>query len=132
MKRMVKALTGMAGTALAAFVGYAGFAYASYGRTPRQPKTRSVLDAFMPGYEVRERHHIRVEAPAEVTMAAAHDISFNDSPMVRLIFGLRALPGRLSGTSAPPVVRRSMIEEVRALGWKELAEEEGATSRWGP
>lgn len=125
MKRMTKALAGMTGAALAAFAGYAGFTYASYGRAPCQQEAESVLDEFMPDYEVREHHHICVKAPAEVVMAAARDISFNDSPVVRLIFGLRALPSRLSGTSAPPVVRRSTMEEVRALGWKEFVEEEG-------
>lgn len=125
MKRLVKILSGMTGAALATFAGYVGYTYAAYGRSPRQLETESVLDEFVPDYEVRERHHIRVDAPAEIVMAAAHEISFNDSQVVRLIFDLRALPARLTGTSAPPVVRRSMMEEVRALGWKALAEEEG-------
>lgn len=125
MKRLVKVLSGMTGAALAAFAGYVGFTYAAYGRARRRQETESVLDEFIPDYEVRERHHIRVDAPAEIAMAAARDVSFNDSPVVRLIFDLRALPARLTGTSAPPVVRRSTMEEVRALGWKALAEEEG-------
>lgn len=125
MKRMVKALAGMAGAALAAFAGYAGFTYASYGRTPCQPEAQSILDKFMPDYEVRERHHIRVDAPAEITMAAAREISFFDSPIVRSIFGLRALPSRLTNNPAPPLQRRPIFEEVLAIGWKELVEEEG-------
>lgn len=125
MKRMVRTFAGVTGGALAAFTGYVGYTYATYGRTPRRPETGAVLDPFVPDYEVRERHRIRVNAPAAITMAAARDVSFNDSPVVRLIFNLRDLPARLAGTSVPPVVRRSTMEEVRALGWKELAEEEG-------
>jgi hypothetical protein len=44
------------------------------------------LDQFMPMYEIVERHHVRVEAPAEVTFAAARDVDFRKSAVVRAIF----------------------------------------------
>jgi hypothetical protein len=79
----------------------------------------------MPGYEVRERHSVSVSAPADLTFAAARGISFHDSPVVRAIFALRALPGRLRGPSAARVGRRPVLDEVIALGWRHLAETAG-------
>ena len=76
----------------------------------------------MPEYDVRERHSVSVSAPAEITLAAARDISFRDSPIVRAILALRALPGRLRGAPAAPIERRPFLDEVIALGWRQLGE----------
>jgi hypothetical protein len=79
----------------------------------------------MPQYEVRERHSVAVSAPADTTLSAARDVSFQDSRIARAIFALRALPGRLRGVPPAPTERRPVFEEVTALGWRELVQTPG-------
>jgi hypothetical protein len=83
------------------------------------------LDQLMPTYEVREHHSVAVSAPAEITLSAAREVSFQDSRIARTIFALRALPGRLRGVPRAPTERRPVFEEVTALGWQELVEAPG-------
>jgi hypothetical protein len=61
----------------------------------------------------------------EVTLAAAREVSFQDSRIARTIFALRALPGRLRGVPPAPTERRAVFEEVTALGWRQLVEAPG-------
>lgn len=77
---MTRVIGVLAGTAAAAALGYAGYVavtWCRYGRTEPGPSPSSdpLLDRFMPRYEVRERHHTRVHAPASVTFAAAKQAS---------------------------------------------------------
>jgi hypothetical protein len=123
-----RALT-LIGGAVAAAVGiysaYVAIAYVWFGRVSREAEGNSQLDQLMPQYEVRERHSVAVLAPAEVTLAAAREISFQDSRIARALFALRALPGRLRGVPPAPTERRSVFEEVTALGWRELVQTPG-------
>jgi hypothetical protein len=124
---MTRVIGVLAGTAAAAALGYAGYVavtWCRYGRTEPGPSPSSdpLLDRFMPRYEVRERHHTRVHAPASVTFAAAKQASLQRSPVVRAIFALRSIPSRLRGTPAPPREERGILEETLSLGWGILAE----------
>ena len=72
---------------------------------------------------MRERHETSVAAPAEVTWAAARGLDLRESPLVSAIFRAREL---LMGAS--PRERRAypdFVSELRALGWRVLAEEPG-------
>jgi hypothetical protein len=58
-----------------------------------------LLDEFIPTYEVVERHHVRVAAPAAIALAAACDMDLAQSAIIRGIFRGRELilgawPGR--------------------------------------
>ena len=82
-----------------------------------------LIDAFLPDPDVRERHQTVVAAPADVTWAAVQDLDFRDSALVRAIFRgrellMRARPkdGGKAGT---------FLQQVQALGWRQLAEEPG-------
>src|SRR5439155_2992100 len=115
----------LAGTAAAAALGYAGYVavtWCRYGRNGRGPSTDSLLDRFIPRYEVRERHQTRVHAPASVTFVAAKQMSLQRFPIVRAILALRSIPSRLGGTPAPPADERGIVEETLSLGWGVLAE----------
>ena len=111
-----------AGVAAGAYAAYAGTTWLRYGRLrngagdDRDP----LLDGFMPTYEVVERHHIRVAAPADVTFAAACDVDFQQSAVIRAIFAGREL---MLG-SAPDVTKRprGLLELTKSLGWGVLAE----------
>lgn len=96
-----------------------------YGRVPPpgEGEADPLLDQFMPRPEVVARHHIRVAAPADVTFAAAGSIALSHSPIVRGLFKGRELILRAS--PPPPRKAAGLREDLRAVGWVELAEEPG-------
>ena len=55
----------------------------------------SLIDAWLPTYDVRERHRTRVRATAEATYAALHEVDFGALPLARLLMGVRTLPAAL-------------------------------------
>ena len=66
----------------------------------------ALLDRFMPAYEVAERHHVHVAAPAAITFAAAKDQDLLHSLPVRTIVRIReialgAAPDRRRASSDP-------------------------------
>jgi hypothetical protein len=79
------------GVALGAYGAYAAVTWWRYGRIPRDDgRARDeLLDRFIPSYEVVERHHIRVAAPAAVTMAAAREQNLFQAPIVRALRPLK-------------------------------------------
>jgi hypothetical protein len=79
-----------------------------------------LLDSLMPEYDVCERHQIAVDAPADVTLAAAREIDLNDSVIVRAIFKGRELIMRSKAEVSPRP--RGMFEGMKAIGWGVLAE----------
>jgi hypothetical protein len=81
----------------------------------------SLIERFMPTYEVAERHEIRVDAPAEYVFAAAREMDVNRSPLVRAVFAVRTLPSRLHGET-PRQSSAPLLAETLALGWRILAE----------
>lgn len=76
----------------------------------------------MPVYEIVERHHIQVAAPAELTFVAACEMNVQQSRIARLIFRARELA---LGASASPRMSRGIVDETRALGWGVLKEDPG-------
>lgn len=115
----------MLGVAAAAYAAYVGTAWSRYGHVnpPADDERDALLDTFMPRYDVVERHHIRVAAPANVTFAAAMEMNLQDSIVIRAIFKARevllgAEPDR-AGAS------RSLIETTKTLGWVVLADVPG-------
>jgi hypothetical protein len=74
----------------------------------------------MPTYDVAERHHVRIAAPAEITLTAATEMDFQQSAIVRGIFKarewiMRSHTARDQGT-------RAFLPQMRAIGWGVLAE----------
>ena len=121
--RSIGRLTATAAAAAAgAYAANAAVTFARYGR-PRQPgpdETDELLDRFMPIYDVVERHHVRVAAPAAVTLATAKESDMFDSPVARAIFKGREL---LLGSAPDDRERpKGMLAITTALGWGILAE----------
>lgn len=110
-----------AGLAALSYAAYVGRAWCRYGEenAPDNSELDSLLERFMPDYEVAERHHIHVNAPAEVTLAAACEQDVMQSPIARAIFRVREA---VLGASHAPREARGMLKEVLALGWVKLAE----------
>jgi hypothetical protein len=74
----------------------------------------------MPNYEVVERHHIQIAAPADVTLKAATEAQIENCPLIRAIFRGREfiLGSRPDDTTRP----YGLLAEVQSFGWRVLAE----------
>jgi hypothetical protein len=125
MNRWMRRLSAGAGLAVAGYAAYVGAAWYRYGRAarPLPGEDDDLLDQFMPAYEIVERHHIRVDAPADVTFAAAREMDLQGSAVARTIIRARELILR-----ATPDNRRrprGLLAEVQSLGWGVLAEVPG-------
>lgn len=123
MKPITKWIGALVGAAGASYAAYVAGTWLTYGR-PRRAATKdavdALLDSFMPNPDVREHHHVVVEAPADVTFAAAKTMRFDDSRVVRAIFKARELI--LQG--APDTTPRptEFLEQMKSIGWGVLGE----------
>ena len=110
------------GAGAAAYATYAALAWSRYGR-PRRPhpdEEDPLLDRFMPTYDIAERHHTRIAAPAAITLAAARELDLFQMPIARALFAARE---RLLG--ATPTDRsepRGLLADAIAMGWVILHE----------
>ena len=73
--RIRTALKWTAGTfavAIGAYAGYVGTVWLRYGHPvpANADEVDPLLDQFVPVYDVAERHHIHIAAPAEMSFAA--------------------------------------------------------------
>jgi hypothetical protein len=80
----------------------------------------SLLDRFMPVYEVAERHRIDVAAPADLTFSTACDMDLQQSRIIRAIFRSREFI--LRGEREAKPLPRGLLAQMKALGWVALAE----------
>lgn len=117
--------SGGLGLAVAAYAAYAGVTWCGYGRARRTAADEEdqLLDRFMPAYDVVDRHRILVQAPADVTLAAAGNEPLLQSPVVRAIFRGREILLGARRDARPP--RRGLLDEMQSIGWVVLAETPG-------
>ena len=118
----VRLLAAGIGAAAGAYGAYAAVSFARYGRVPKpgSGERDELLDRFMPEFEVVERHHIRVNAPAAMTLAAAREQDLLRLPLVRPIFRMREIV--LGTTPASRPQPRGLVAGTLALGWGVLAD----------
>jgi hypothetical protein len=119
-------LTAGAGLAGAAYAAYVATTWYRYGRVTCHAGGEdrdAFLDQFMPKYEVAERHHIRIAAPAAITFAAATEMYLEQSPIVRVIFKAREWVMRSHPAREPET--RAFLSQMRAIGWGVLSEVPG-------
>ena len=77
----------------------------------------------MPTYDVAERHHVGVGAPAAVTFESLMDLDLEDSLLIRAIFKGREM---LLGADANEASRtKGLIALTKELGWVVLADMPG-------
>jgi hypothetical protein len=112
------------GGAAAAYATCVAAAWLRYGRArpPTAAEADPLLDRFMPQYDVVDRHHVAVAAPAAVVLAAAGDMDLRRSPLVQAIFRAREIV-----LGATPERRRrgrgpGLLAEMQSIGWQVLAE----------
>jgi hypothetical protein len=114
------------GVAAASYMAYVATAWFRYGKVTRRPNDNdrdALLDQFMPAYDVAERHHVRIAAPAAVTFQAASEMYLEQSTIVRAIFKAREWIMRSHAARNPEV--RAFLDQMRAIGWGVLAEVPG-------
>lgn len=112
-------MVGLAAASYATFVGAAWLRY-GHGAAAAADEADAFLDRFMPEYEVVERHHIRVAAPADVTFGALMDMDLEDSRIIRAIFKGREV---LLGADADAKTHvHGLVALTTKLGWRVLTE----------
>jgi hypothetical protein len=122
VRRALKWTAAALGLATGAYASYVAATWWRYGYPAGASRddADSLLDQFMPVYEVVERHHVRVAAPAAVTLAVAREVDLQASPVVRTIIRARELLlGAMPDDRPRP---RGLLNEVRSLGWGVLAD----------
>lgn len=114
-----------AGVAAATYAGLVAWSWLRFGhaRPGRGDDADRLLDQFLPEFDIVERHHIRVAAPAAVTLAAACDLDLEQSALARVIFRTREMLLGSRGPQRP--LPTGLLAKVKALGWGVLAETEG-------
>jgi hypothetical protein len=121
----MKWAAGALGIAAGTYATWVGLTWLRYGQPARGDADNAdlLLDQFMPVYDVADRHHIQVAAPADVTFAAACEQDLMAQPVVRAVFKARELV--LGG--APSAVPRpcGLLALTKSIGWGVLAEVPG-------
>jgi hypothetical protein len=118
--RIVATGLGVAAAAYAGSVALSWFRFGSRLPISTSDEMDPLLDRFMPNYEVVERHHVRVAAPAEITMDAAREQDLLASPVIRAIFKVRELA--LGSTPDERARPKALLPQVLSLGWGVLAD----------
>ena len=126
--RLTRALRWTAGGLGLMAMGYAtvvATTWYRYGRVrSASPDERdSLLDQFMPEYEVAERRHVRVAAPAAITLSAAAHTDLQQSRIVRAIFRARELV--LGAQPDVETLPTGLLPQMMSIGWRVLAEQPG-------
>ena len=119
---ILKWAAGAVGVVAATYAAYVATTWARYGEVapPDPDAADSLLDRFMPAYEIAERHHIRVGAPAGITFAAAREMDLSGSAVARAIFRAREV---LLGAEPDATTRpRGIVAFTESIGWGVLAE----------
>lgn len=125
IRRAARWAVGGLGLAAGVYAAYVGTAWYRYGHiaSPNPDETDTLLDRFMPEYEVAERHQVRVMAPPEVTLSAAMETDLQQSGVIRGIFKVREM---VLGAQPNAVTRpKGLLAEMKSLGWRVLAETPG-------
>jgi hypothetical protein len=122
---IVRLGAGAVAVGAAGWAGIAGLTWLRYGRTRSDLGQVPSLDAFMPEAEVDECHQIVVEAPADVTFAAACELDLQSSPVNAAIIAIRTLPARVRGEPIRVQESKGLLAETLALGWGRLVEDPG-------
>src|SRR5215213_808355 len=95
---------------------------ASANRTIVTSQPRS-LDRFLPEYRHNEIHETVIAASPEAVRRAVWAVKGSEIALARLLFGIRALPGRLLGRRLPERdYERTVLDAALAGGFIRLSE----------
>ena len=123
MKRAGLIATGSLAAAALGWLGYAALTWKRYGKVAPFRHADTLLDRYMPRYDVAEQHDVVVAAPASITYDVLRAMDPLASPLVRGIFRGREI--LLGSEHASPHEPQGIVEQTVALGWRVLVEEPG-------
>ena len=84
------------------------------------------LAELLPTYDFNEVHVRWVGAPPERAYEAIKTATAGEMPLVRLLFGIRSLPGKLTGKGGLPAAKdESLYEQMLGFGFTILDEQPG-------
>ena len=113
---------GGAGALSLSYAAYVARTWWRYGRGGGGGGDDPLLDRFLPDWDVRERHQVRVAASPELTWAVARNLDLDRSWIIRAIFRSREWLFR----SRPEArARGPLVDQTLALGWGVLAQDPG-------
>jgi len=117
-------------TAYAVCIGVTWYQYGRVRQHPHAESTDALLDSFIPAFDVARRQHVRVAAPTETTFSAACEMNLQQSTIFRAIVRTRAL---VLGSEPDKEKSRALglIDQAKAWGWGELAEDPGREILFG-
>lgn len=98
----------------------------AFVESPRTKIGVELLDRYLPVWDVGERHELPVAAPAARAYEVLRALDLNRSRVVKALFWLRTVPGRVRGgahAAGPP--RQSLLDEALSAGWVILEEDPG-------
>ena len=108
----------------ATYAAYVASTWSRYGRPNKSPKNPdTLLDAFLPDYEVVERRQIDVDADADTTFDVACHASLGESAIITALFKMRELI--FGHPSNMPELPDALADKMKAIGWTVLAEVPG-------
>ena len=82
-----------------------------------------MLDIFMPEYQFREHHQTLVASTPEILFQSVQDMDFKQSPLIRPLFQIREIPGRIiNRRSREPGLGHTLKDMIR-MGFIPLADE---------
>lgn len=108
----------------ASYAVYVASVWSRYGKpntTPKHPD--SLLDSFLPEYEVVERREIAVDASADTTLDAACRSNLGESAIITALFTMRELI--FGHPSNMPVLPDALADKMKMIGWTVLADVPG-------
>jgi hypothetical protein len=73
--------------------------------------TAAMLDQYLPDYDVRARHSIKIAAPIEQVYPVARSLDLSDSLLIRALFAVRSLG------------RHTSLRDLEAIGFLPLVED---------
>ena len=122
--KIVKTAVSLTSVAILAEMGFFLKTWLTYGKQGSKDSVDSLLDRFMPAYEVSEQHQIHVNAPAPLTFDTSLRLDLGRSAIVRLLFGARAI---FMGSGPKEIQARPSLQlrQMDQLGWRILAEQPG-------
>jgi hypothetical protein len=121
-RRLITAAALVAGT----YAVYVAQAWARYGHTASTTaggESDPLVDRFMPAWDVAEHHHVRVAAPAALTLKAAREMDLFHQPVVRALFNARAFI--LGAPGETGISTKGLLKDAQAIGWGILADVSG-------
>ena len=121
-----------AGLAAGGYALYAGATWMRYRHVKSAAQGAEpdlLMDSLMPHCEVIERHHIAVDAPAEITLRAAMDQELTAIPLVRAVFKARELV--MGSTTPDRSLPSGLTAMVLSIGWRIVAETPGREAVFG-